>query len=167
MAQPRCKATTRAGKRCRRASRKGSDECAFHSRVSTGSDRFGSPGQAREAGRLGGRPRVPRVSEAMRERVEEEIDTIVAPYFEALKGAMIFSTYEGTVIVSQHPDLGARIAAAEKLLNRVYGKPRQVQEVAGEGGGPVRITDEDLADPEVRKALREAGKALARRRAVS
>ena len=98
----------------------------------------------------------------MRERVEERIDEILAPYFDAIRSAVVHATYEGEVLPSQHPDLGARIAAAEKVLNRVYGKPRQVQEVTGEGGGPVEVSG-DLADPEIRRLAHE----LLRRRVES
>ena len=38
-------------------------------------------------------------------------------------------------------DLGAQITAAEHLLSRVYGKPRQQLEHAGAEGGPIELKD--------------------------
>jgi hypothetical protein len=67
----------------------------------------------------------------MRQRVETEIDAILKPYFDALHGAVLHAVHEGRVIVSEHPELAARIAAAEKLLDRVHGRPSQQLEVSG------------------------------------
>ncbi len=91
-----------------------------------------------------GRPRQPRVIEVMRERIEQDIDRILRPYFDALEEAVLHATFEGSVIVSDVPDLGARIAAAEKLLDRVYGKPRQAMEHSGpdRGGVPIELSAE-------------------------
>jgi hypothetical protein len=101
----------------------------------------------------------------MRERVEERIDEILAPYFNQLSGAMMFAKWQGEVIPSEHPDTGARIEAAEALLDRVYGKPRQVTELTGRGGGPVRLSEEVFADPETQKVLRDAVRRVGRARA--
>ena len=93
----------------------------------------------------------------MREKVEAEIDKVIAPYFDAVENAMMHATYEGDVIVSPHPDLGARINAAEKLLDRVYGKPRQTIEHAGPLDGsaiPVEFKLDDQAREAIAGALR-------------
>lgn len=58
----------------------------------------------------------------MRSRIEADIEKVLAPYFETIEHAMLFTNHQGEVIVSEHPDLGARMAAAERLLDRVYGK---------------------------------------------
>lgn len=107
----------------------------------------------------GGRPKNPRVVDVMRERVEDEIDKVLKPYFDILEGAVVHATYEGSVIPSDHPDLGARMAAAERLLDRVYGKPGQALEITGKDGGPVEVNELAFEDPKVRKAADE----LARR----
>jgi hypothetical protein len=44
----------------------------------------------------------------------------------------------GAVNLSQIADLGARMAAAERLMDRVYGKPKQTQEITG-GDKPIAI----------------------------
>lgn len=147
----RCKAKTKAGKACKARPLKGEDVCLAHAdektRVST-SFQVG-----------GGRPPKPRVVDVIRERIEADIERVLAPYFDALDNAVVHATHEGIVIPSDHPDLSARIAAAEKLLDRAYGRPRQAMEVSGEGGGPVKASI-DVDDPEVRKL---AGQLLRRR----
>jgi hypothetical protein len=97
----------------------------------------------------------------MRERVEERIDEILAPYFDQLTGAVMFAKWQGEVIPSEHPDTGARIEAAEALLDRVYGRPTQRTELAGDVAKPVRISAELLTDPELRDDLRAVARRLA------
>lgn len=107
-----------------------------------------------------GRPKNPRVVDVMRDRVERKIEQVLGPYFDALEGAVVHATFEGEVIPSAHPDLGARIAAAEKLLDRVYGKPGQAIELTGKDGGPVEINEHAFDDPKVRKAADDLAKRL-------
>jgi hypothetical protein len=70
-------------------------------------------------------------------------------------GAKLHASSEGFVRVSQHDDLAAMMAAAEKLLDRVYGKPTQATEISGPGGGPVEVDRMDTSRPDVRKALHD------------
>ncbi len=114
----------------------GTDKCLAHSDAKTRE----SVGFVADNG-LQGRPKQPRVVDVMRERVEAEIDAILEPYFRALKGAMLYGTAQGRgeIVMSEFPDLGARIKAAELLLDRVYGRPRQQTEVTGADGGPLTV----------------------------
>lgn len=109
----------------------------------------------------GGRPPKPSAIEVLRHKVEQEygIDAVLKPYFEALTKANLFATYQGEVNVSPHPDVGARIEAAEKLLDRVYGKPKQTTEVSGPGGGPVTVDvpNADERQAAIAELLRRAG----------
>jgi hypothetical protein len=148
----RCKGTSRSGKRCKAWPLHGSDRCAAHP-LSPDSPRFGSPEQAAAAGRLGGRPRNPRPHERMRERIEAEIEALIAPYFEAATQAVVVIKYEGEAIVTDIADWGARIAAVEKLLDRVYGKPTEAVEITGADGGPIgaEIVAVDEFDADTRK----------------
>jgi hypothetical protein len=41
-------------------------------------------------------------------------------------------------------DVAAQITAAEHLLNRLYGKPRQALEQTGAGGGPIEVANAGL-----------------------
>jgi hypothetical protein len=133
--------------------------CRAHDPDLPDSARFGSHAQAREAAKLGGRPPNPKPSEVMRRLVEEHVETVIAPHFRTLGyklerneageltivedpagGAKIYGeSKEGDINVTDHDDLGAHIAAAEKLLDRVYGRPKQSTELTGAEGGPVEI----------------------------
>jgi hypothetical protein len=101
-----------------------------------------------------GRPRVPRSTDLQRELVERHAAAVVRPYFRALgldidpdgnvtqlaHGAIVVGRdKEGNVQASTVEDLGAQIAAAEALLNRVHGKPRQALEHTGKAGGPIEV----------------------------
>lgn len=150
----RCSGKTRTGKRCKAWPLTGSKRCGAHP-VSPDSPRFGSPEQASRAGALGGRPRVPGATETARRLVEENVGVLLTPHFRALGydvidtpdglvvlpvaggGAKLHATFEGEVIASEHDDLGAMIAAAERLMDRALGKPRQAVEHSGYGGGPI------------------------------
>jgi hypothetical protein len=153
----RCTGTTTGGEPCKAAPLKGTERCAAHP-LSPGSTRFGSPAQAREAGVQGGRPRVPRSTELQRRLVEEHAWAVVRPFFRTLgldvdehgavceleRGAVhVGRDKDGGVHTSDVEDLGAQVAAAEALLNRVYGKPRQQLEHTGPHGRPIEL---DAAD---------------------
>ena len=137
----RCKGTNRHGQPCQAWPLKGTEHCSAHpDSLAPDGVRFGSPEQAAAAGALGGAAgRHPRVVDIMRERVEAAADEILDAYFRVLREAMLYGTQQrsGEIVVSDHPDIGARMAAAEKLLDRVYGKPKQSTEITGPDDGPV------------------------------
>jgi hypothetical protein len=92
----------------------------------------------------------------MRELVEENVEEIVAPYLEAVRSAVVIAKHEGEVHTFEVADHGARINAAERLLNRVYGRPRQEVELgASETGAPLAIvaTDDRAAADAAREFL--------------
>lgn len=163
MAKRKCKGKTKAGKACRAVPLKKGTElegvkvsgrwCRQHDEDLPDSARIGGaqPGA--------GRPRNPRVVDVMRERVEAEIEAILKPYFDTLKEATEVAKYEGVVYTSDVPDLRARVEAAEKLLDRVYGKPTQVAEISAPGGGP--LLGELFADDKVREGLHGLKRAVA------
>jgi hypothetical protein len=97
---------------------------------------------------------VPRSTELQRQLVEEHAWAVVRPFFRTLgldvdkdgtvrdleRGAVhVGRDNDGGVHTSTVEDLGAQIAAAEALLNRVYGRPRQALEHTGAGGGPIEV----------------------------
>lgn len=167
MTKRACKSTTKAGKPCKAAPLKERDYCAAHDPDQPASTRFGAPEQARAAGHLGGRPRMPRPSDLARDLVEQHVTVILRPYFRALGydvtvgpdglqlvheggGAKLvhrgFRMGEGSFIEeSDIDDLGAQMAAAERLLDRIYGKPRQAVEHTGAGGGPIETSSLDTS----------------------
>jgi hypothetical protein len=75
--------------------------------------------RAVENGRKGGRPRKPRASEVLQARAEAEADTILQPYIEALSARPEDSWSPATKL---HFYL-RQITVAEKLLDRVFGRP--------------------------------------------
>lgn len=115
MPDRRCHATNRAGEPCRAAPLRGSQWCSAHDRQLPAADRFGSPERSAKAA-TGVERRLPSVTERMRERVEAESEAILAPYFEAL---------------AEGGDVEQRMRAAERLLDRVFGRPKQATELSG------------------------------------
>ncbi len=116
--------------------------------------RFGSHAQVRAAGALGGRPAMPKPTDIARQLIERHVYTVLAPHFKTIgldlhddgsvtrldHGAIVCGeSKDGDIVPSEIEDLGAQIAAAEKLLDRVYGRPKQTQEVTGADGGPLEI----------------------------
>lgn len=162
---PRCSGTSKAtGQPCRANPLKGTDRCLAHSDEETRrSVEFvgGGPGS--------GRPRLPRPSEVARELIERNVLALQRPYWRTLGydvvigadgpelvqledgGAKLHASFEGRVSVSRHDDLAAMMAAAERLQDRVYGKPTQATEISGPDGGPVEVVD--TSNPETVKAL--------------
>ncbi len=137
MSKRQCKGTNKAGEPCRAAPLVDGDYCLAHDEEARALTGFGGS----ENGSLGGRPRKPHAVTILRERVEAEIDLWLAPYREAVANAVVVVEYHGEAIVTDIADLGARIMAAEKVLDRVYGRPTQSTEISGPGGGPISIAD--------------------------
>lgn len=135
-------------------------------------DTRASVGFTPEAGKLGGRPRKVRPMEVERKLMEEYALAWMRPYWRALGfevcmaedgglylvereegGAKIYGeSKEGDINMTEHDDLGAQIAAAEKLRDRVFGRPKQTTEISGPGGGKIEV---DVSTEEVKDA-REA-----------
>ena len=158
MATRRCAGKTKRGAACKSPPLTGHDVCIAHAGAEErGAAGFGGPQPG------SGRPRVPRPRDVAERLVEEHVLEILRPYFRAL-GLELHddgstSPCEGPIkYVWAGPDepavevldLGAQIAAAEKLQDRVYGKPRQQLEHAGADGGPIEL---ELGDADVREAL--------------
>lgn len=159
-----CTGTTRKGKPCKAAALKGRDVCLAHADEET---RISANFQ--QGPRPGRRP-LPKPTELARQLVERHAAAILRPHFKALglmlhddgsttpltNGAIVVHQGEATTI----EDLGAQIAAARELLDRVYGKPKQATEVTGADGGPIEhVTVPAGLDRagEVASILQEAG----------
>lgn len=145
--EPRkCRSLTKAGKACKAPPIRNTDLCLAHSDAETRrSLQFfgGQPGS--------GRPRVPTPSEVAQRLVEENVRVILQPYFRTLGydieiladgdtvliplpdgGAKLHGqSRDGVIRQSPHDDLAAMISASEKLLDRVYGRPKQAKELIG------------------------------------
>lgn len=172
--QKKCNKTTKAGNPCRSWALHGYDVCMAH-----------APAKVRESagfiaanGKAGRKP-LPKPNELARQLLEQHIEVVFAPHFKTLGydieieggemklvaieggGAKIHGeSKDGEVTVSPYDDLGAMITAAEKLLDRIYGRPKQTTELTGEGGGPIETRELIPADAdfhtEVAQVLAEA-----------
>jgi len=122
----RCQGTNRAGDPCGAAPLTGSRWCSAHDPQRPAATRFGSREQAAEAA-TGVQRRTPSLTEKLRERVEQESDRIIDPYFEALDAG-------------ESAEL--RMRAATALLDRVFGRPRQALELAAEREQATRLAEQ-------------------------
>lgn len=140
----RCTGETKDGSPCKAAVLKDSDTCLAHADAITRE----SVGFIAANGKAGRKPN-PKPSEIKQQLMERyklvvqrpywrtlgydvKIDDDGEPYLEELEdgGAKLFGvSKDGEVCVSDAEDLGAQIAAAEKLEDRVYGKPKSSSEV--------------------------------------
>jgi hypothetical protein len=137
----RCTATSRAGKPCGAVPLKGTDRCLAHSDEKT-RESVGFGGRQEGAGR----PRHRRPSEALRERVEGDVERWLAPFEAAL----------GAVTVTGAPDHRLRIMAAERVLDRVYGRPSPAAHAETWTAGSTIDADQEAAiDEEIKRLLRE------------
>lgn len=142
------------GEPCGAYARKGKATCISHAdKVEQESAGFGGSQEG------AGRPRLPSPTEVARKLIEDNIAAILAPHFRVLGygvetgpdglalvpleggGAKLYGESRGGVVKgSQFDDLGAQMAAADKLLDRVYGRPKQATEISGPEGGPIELT---------------------------
>lgn len=132
--KPRCTATTKKGKPCANLALDGLDTCLSH-----------APKEARESRGFGGaqpgagRPKAPRAVDVLRERIERDVDRVLEPLFDALAAdrGLALAIKGGGMEIGYSPDHPTRIQAARELLDRAYGKPKQVQELTGAEGSPL------------------------------
>lgn len=160
MAEKRhCKGTTVKGKPCGATPLKpgteiggvqvSGDYCRQHDPEIPDSARIGgaTPGA--------GRKPLPRPTDLIRNALEQHVLIIVRPHFRTLGyepvlvgkgadrrievrdreegGAKIYGeSKDGDINMTHHDDLGAMMKAANDLMDRVYGRPKQTTELAGE-----------------------------------
>jgi hypothetical protein len=175
-ARKRCTAKTRVGNPCRAWPLEGGKLCLAH-----------SDAKAREsvgfiaANGKAGRPAKVKASDVQRQLVEQNILVLWEPHFATLGyrivfgpegpelerlaegGAMLHGTSQrtGEIVMSEYPDVGARQAAAERLLNRVLGTPRQSMAVTGADGGPILLRIGQMLTPETALLAAELADRLA------
>ena len=115
----RCAATTKAGEPCPKAPMTGREMCLAHADEETRR----AAGFVPEAG-AAGRPPKPRSIDVLREKVEGEIDLWLKPFYDALDATDMLGGL----------DHKTRLRAADSVLDRVYGKPTQRNELSGADG---------------------------------
>lgn len=133
----RCKGKTKAGKACKAAPLKGGDFCLAHDEVARAKTSFGSA----EAGAKGGEARrVPKLTEILRERVEERAEEIIDKLFAGLgaqRAVVVGTGPQARLEIVEDPD--QVLKTIREIYDRFEGKPRQVQEISGPGGEPLGI----------------------------
>lgn len=148
MAKRRCKGETANGD-CRTYAIQGSDFCIAH-----------SPKEVQEKAGFGGpqpgagRPKNPRAVDVLRQKLEEDVDRVLEPLWEALAAdthTMVGSGEDAYAEIL--PDHKTRIVAVREILDRAYGRPKQATEVTGADGGPVTVVD--LGDEKTRDLVGE------------
>jgi hypothetical protein len=122
-----------------------------------------------EAGVKGGRPRLSRPTEVAQRLIESNELALQRPYWRALGydvklgtdgpylveledgGAKLRGTSrDGRVTLSPHEDLEAMQRAAERLQDRVYGRPRQGHRVE------TKVSrEEDMLDRQIEELIEE------------
>lgn len=157
------KSGPRKGQRCGAWAMKGHLVCLGHADQKTRETmRFGGaqPGA--------GRPKKLKPMDIEREVMERYVLAWMRPYWRALGfdvgiaddgslyltelpegGAKIYGeSKEGDINMTEYDDLGAQITAAEKLRDRVFGRPKQTTEISGPGGGKIEVdvTQEAVQD---------------------
>jgi hypothetical protein len=140
----KCAGTKRNGDRCGANAIKGTDRCISHSDEETKKNAgFGGPQEG--AGRPAQIKPTEALNQAFLEAAREHRDKIIGAYIEGLEADKSLVVGNGpSAHVASVPDIPTRITAAEKLTDRVVGKPRQSVEHSGPDGGPIS-TSHDLS----------------------
>lgn len=144
----KCKGKTKAGKACRGPAIKDTKDgmldpkfCMGHqTRSAKDALGFGGPQEG------SGPERKPRTIDRLREKVEELTDEIIAPFVEGLTAEVCIGHRkdpddpDGPRIPIMIPDHRRRQDSSRELMDRAYGKPKQVSEISGPEGGPIETT---------------------------
>lgn len=175
MTKRRCKAKTKAGKPCQAWALHGHMVCLAHADADTRA----SVGFVPEAGKAGGRPRKVKPMEIEKRLMERYAIAWMKPYWRILGfdvgldadgelyltelpegGAKLYGeSKEGFIHVSDADDLGAQMAAAEKLRDRVFGRPTSKSEFSGE----VTHRNAERLDQAIERELQRLSERLAER----
>lgn len=184
MAKRNCKGTTRKGEPCKANPLKPGtiidgvmalgDYCRTHDEDLPASSKLHA---TRTPEQMGGRPKNPKPSEIARRLIERNELALQRPYWRSLGYDVVIGSdgpelvdgdapkiygesKDGDIVVSELDDLDAMVNAAEKLQDRVYGRPKQATEISSPDGGAVVLIAPADATVKSRKAaelLRDAG----------
>jgi hypothetical protein len=155
----RCSAKTKRGTDCRAWALEGKDTCLAHSDSKTRE----SAGFIARNGKQG-RPHLPTPTEIARNLIEENVAVVLEPHFRTLgytiavedgelhlyereegPAKICGESRDGDIVMSPYDNLGAMIAAAEKLLDRIYGRPKSVSE------SKLEVTSRSQMDREIER----------------
>ena len=161
MEPEKCGKTKADGKPCGSYKLRGKSTCLAHADAET-RESVGFGGYQEGSGR----PRVPRPTDVARGLIERNVLAVQRPYWRTLgydvqlgpdgpvltelpQGAakLYGESKDGDIVVSHADDLAAQMMAADKLQDRVYGKPKTTTEISGAlvTGGPELVENQELA----------------------
>lgn len=165
MAKKRCSAKTKRGTSCRAWALEGKDTCLAHADAKTRE----SVGFVADNGKAG-RPKLPTPTDIARKLIEENVAVVLEPHFRTLgytidvedgelhlyeneegPAKICGESKDGVIVMSNYDNLSAMIAAAEKLLDRIYGRPKSVSE------SKLEVTSRNQMDREIEQLLEGMG----------
>ena len=152
----RCKAKTKAGKDCKAWALSGHLVCMSHADRATQSK--AGFGGAENAAKGGEAKRVPKLTELLRQRVEERADEILDRLFDMLEAerqVVVGTGPKARLETIQDPELVLR--AIREIYDRAEGRPKSVSEFSGE----VKHRHEDQLDRAIEKELQRLTERLA------
>jgi hypothetical protein len=173
----RCKGRTKLGSRCKSYAKTADGLCVRHSASEVEAKALMAQARAiRDQAKL-------KPHELMRAVVESNPIAFMQPYLDALgikvvfvpdpadprilhptavaasDGALLYGvSKDGDVVVSKHKDIEAQQRAAERLFDRIYGKPKQTNIIAGANtqDDPNLVPFDDKRQAEVAAILESA-----------
>lgn len=98
----------------------------------------------------GGRKKKVHPYDVLRKRFEEEAERYFKPFedsLQAMKAVVVGNG--GSARIELVEDMLTRMRAAEAVMDRIYGRPKQVNEITGADGGALEVK---VPDDEARKA---------------
>lgn len=130
-----CSGVNKAGEPCGAHPLHGTERCLAHTPGASETVGFGGPQEG------SGRPKTISIREAMRGRIEAEIDRWISPLEDALTAMTPGYTDSDGDYHEGVPDHRIRLQAAREIREFVEGRPRQMVEHSGPDGGPITIAD--------------------------
>lgn len=161
----------RRGEVCGRATYEKTDACWGHQPKNVKESKgFGGPQEN------SGPKKLEDPFDVAREAVRQHAELLIRPHFKTLGydihieqtddgpilkleqleggGAKVYGeSKDGEIIPSNIEDLAAQIVAAEKIIDRLWGRPRQAVEMTGADGGPVEMIAVSRPEAEQGKLL--------------
>lgn len=79
--------------------------------------------------------------DALRQRFEAEAERYFEPFEQALSAMKAVVVGNGaSAHIEMVEDVALRLAAVEKLMDRIYGRPKQISEITGADGGALEVS---------------------------
>lgn len=124
------------GEPCKAFARKDKPTCIGHAdKAEQAAAGFGGAENGAKGGAAG---KVPKLTELLRQRVEERADEIMDKLFAGLgaqRAIVVGTGPKARLEIVEDPDMVLK--TIKEIYDRFEGRPRQVSEISGPGGGPI------------------------------